>query len=48
MTKKEKVAILDLLENVGYELINLDGTVDLGEEAFKQMKVLKEAWKLDN
>ena len=48
MTKTQKSEILDWIIEVGYELINLDGTVELGEDAFRHERALRAAWKIEN
>ena len=44
MTIIQKMALLAHLEMVAYELINLDGTEELGEESFRWIQKLEELW----
>jgi len=44
MTIIQKMALLGHLETVAYELINLDGTKELGEESFRWKQKLEELW----
>lgn len=44
MTIIQKMALLGHLETVAYELINLDGTEELGEESFRWIQKLEELW----
>ena len=44
MTIIQKMALLAHLETVAYELINLDGTEELGEESFRWIQKLEELW----